>query len=73
MIRNIRQAVMLGVAAAIVFDLDDCAECAEPAPASNSYSDSARRRSTADQQPTTEQLAKLFEVMRMTRADAIDA
>ncbi|MGA7245012.1 MAG: DUF2059 domain-containing protein [Terracidiphilus sp.] len=59
--RNLRQAVMLGVAAAISSTLM-IAQSAQPAGQTATAPQTAM---TADQQPTAEQLAKLFEVMRL--------
>lgn len=59
MIRNLRGAVMLGVAAAISSTMV-FAKSAQPA-----VQAAPRATQTADQQPTAEQLAKLFEVMRL--------
>jgi hypothetical protein len=59
--RNLRQAVMLGVAAAMSSTLM-IAQSAQPAGQTATAPQTAM---TADQQPTAEQLAKLFEVMRL--------
>ncbi len=59
--RNLRQAVMLGVAAAISSTLM-IAQSAQPA---GQTATAPQMAMTADQQPTAEQLAKLFEVMRL--------
>lgn len=62
MIRRIRRAVVLGVAAAISSTML-FAQSAKPA--EQTAIPATQTTVTADQQPTAEQLAKLFEVMRL--------
>jgi len=63
MIRNMRGAVMLGVAAAICSTMV-FAQSAQPAEQTAAPTPT-QTTVTADQQPSREQLAKLFEVMRI--------
>ena len=63
MIRNVRYAVTLGVAAAISCTMV-FAQSAQPA-AQTAVPTTAPAAVPADQQPTPEQLAKLFDVMRI--------